>query len=114
MTAEAYEIVTMKKSQIKDLISVEVKCSHCSHGLYTATHSKYAGRQRTWMADHIAQHNDPTRALDITVDWDISAYCSVCDDGIGDVQVNDIESIQCVVCGTTWSIDGKDGELADE
>lgn len=59
------------------------------------------------LAKHEAQHG-PGRALDIIVDWEVSALCSVCEDGIGDVQLED-DGVTCQDCGTYWSIDGTDG-----
>lgn len=64
-------------------------------------------------SNHTAQH-DPGRAPDITVEWEISASCSVCEDTIGDIVVNDSDSIRCKDCGTTWSIDGSNGERDED
>lgn len=62
-----------------------------------------------FMMHHRSQY-EPGRAPDITVEWEISAYCSVCEDGIGDITQEDTETVYCRECGTTWSADGKDGE----
>lgn len=59
--------------------------------------------------NHADQYS-PGRAPDIAVDWTISACCSVCPDGIGDVELNDGESVVCKECNTTWSMDGTHGE----
>lgn len=56
----------------------------------------------------------PGRAPDISVDWEISACCSVCEDGIGDVVSEDSESLRCKECSTTWSMEGDSGERDDE
>lgn len=58
-------------------------------------------------SDHQKQHH-PDRAFDIEVQWNISALCSVCPDGIGKVTLED-EGIACQECGTYWSIDGTGG-----
>lgn len=58
---------------------------------------------------HTAQY-EPGRAPDITVDWEISACCSVCPDGIGKVVTNDSETVMCEECNTYWNIDGTCGE----
>jgi hypothetical protein len=62
---------------------------------------------------HHSGQYDTGRAPDITVDWEISACCSVCEDGVGTVVTNDSETVTCEECGTTWSIDGTAGELKD-
>jgi hypothetical protein len=62
--------------------------------------------------NHSRQY-DPGRAPDIAVDWEISACCSVCPDGIGDVRMEDSESVRCKECGTTWDIRGTSGERAE-
>lgn len=59
--------------------------------------------------NHSGQY-DPGRAPDISVDWVISAFCSVCEDGMGDIQQEDSETLHCTECGTTWNMDGEDGE----
>lgn len=70
-----------------------------------------------WRSLFLRSHTEqfePGRAPDITVDWTISASCSVCPDGIGDVVTNDSESVICNDCNTTWHIDGTSGELAEQ
>jgi hypothetical protein len=62
---------------------------------------------------HHADQYAPGRAPDITVDWEISACCSVCEDGVGKVVTNDSETVTCEECDTTWCIDGTAGELKD-
>lgn len=46
------------------------------------------------------------------MDWEPSAFCSVCADGIGDIVAED-EGLTCRDCGTTWGIDGKMGETSE-
>lgn len=53
---------------------------------------------------------EPGRAPDITVEWEISACCSVCEDGIGDIQQEDSETLRCTECGTVWDTHGQGGE----
>lgn len=62
---------------------------------------------------HRAQY-DPGRAPDITVEYELVAYCSVCEDGIGDIQQNDGETVRCKECGTAWHIDGTNGEREEK
>lgn len=57
--------------------------------------------------DHADQHK-PGRALDIEVEWDILADCSVCDDD-GNVSVDDEGGLTCESCGTHWTIEGRRG-----
>lgn len=66
--------------------------------------------QGIWDGTHAAQFG-PGRAPDIAIEWEISALCSVCPDGIGEVIVNDPESVICKECKTTWDMDGEQGEL---
>lgn len=73
------------------------------------THGPFADQ---YLAEHEAQHG-PGRALDISVDWEVSALCSVCEDGIGDVQLED-DGVNCQDCGTYWSIDGTNGHRDEE
>lgn len=63
--------------------------------------------------DHSYQF-EPGRARDISVDWEISALCSVCEDGIGEVEVNDSESLRCKECNTTWDMEGGNGEREEQ
>lgn len=58
--------------------------------------------------DHQEQHR-PGRALDIEVDWEPSATCSVCPDG-GDIHQDSSDTLECRQCGTVWDIDGSGGE----
>lgn len=63
--------------------------------------------------NHTAQY-EPGRAPDITVEWEISALCSVCEDAIGDIEVNDSDGVRCKDCGTTWSMDGTCGDRDED
>lgn len=67
---------------------------------------------RIFHANHGMQY-EPGRAPDIAVDWEISASCSICDDG-GEIEMNDGETIQCQTCKTIWTINGENGERDDQ
>lgn len=60
------------------------------------------------MSDYTPEHT-PGRAVDIAVGWEPRATCSVCEDG-GDIVINDVETLICNECDTTWSLKGTDGE----
>jgi len=62
--------------------------------------------------NHSGQY-DVGRAPDIAVDWEISALCSVCPDGIGTVVTIDSETIACEECNTHWNLDGTAGERSE-
>lgn len=64
---------------------------------------------RLFTRDHASQY-EPGRAPNIEVEYVISALCSVCEDGVGDIVDNDGESVRCEVCRTTWYVDGTGGE----
>ena len=64
-------------------------------------------------ANHSGQY-EPGRAPNISVDWVISACCSVCEDGMGDIQQEDSETLHCTECGTTWNMHGEDGEREEK
>jgi len=86
----------------------------CSEGDYVIfasqrTDSTDAVDGARWIRDHLDQHK-PGRAMDIAVDWEVSACCNVCEDEIGDVETDDGETLRCRECGTTWNIDGTNGE----
>ena len=70
---------------------------------------------REWPRDGVNEGrliNGPGRALDIEVDWEPSACCSVCADGVGDITQED-DGLRCHGCGTTWDMDGTGGETTD-
>lgn len=110
----AHEIIKTEKSVIngRSWTSVTSKCSLCGHMVFTGIWTDMLYNGRAQMPDHIDQHK-PGRALDIVVDWGVSAQCSVCDDGIGDI-VQDDEGLICRECRTFWNIDGTGGMLEDK
>lgn len=114
-TEAPHEIVTLSASDAASdgrvWVNVKVECSACDHVMFTGTWQPRAEARQSWIADHIAQHA-PGRALDIEVDWEPSALCSVCEDGIGDIDLAD-DGLACRECGTTWDIDGENGETND-
>lgn len=94
-------------------VSVEVRCSECAFVSFTAAPVSVVDARVSWIADHLRQHA-PGRALDIEVDWEPVASCSVCPDGIGGIEINDSESLRCAECGTAWDMDGKGGERHED
>ncbi|NWN87021.1 MAG: hypothetical protein HLX51_00540 [Micrococcaceae bacterium] len=109
---DAYEVVTLTQSEeIGNMISVASWCSACGTAVFTALPSKYAHVRRGFMQDHIDQHA-PGRAIDLDVQWQLYAQCTVCDDG--EIINEDSETLCCKQCDTTWSIDGTYGELVDD
>jgi hypothetical protein len=92
----------------------------CGYAMFTYGLRHFEGqpeKQDTYWRSLFTNHADqfdPGRAPDITVDWEISACCSVCEDKIGHVETNDSESVICKECGTTWHIDGTGGELKEQ
>lgn len=98
-----------------------IRCAaeDCSYAMHRIT--ARPEQEQTRIDDYLLElfrstHADqysPGRAPDIAVDWTISALCSVCPDGIGDVELNDGESVTCRECLTTWSMDGTHGELEE-
>lgn len=94
--------------------SVKFEClaEGCSHQIYTGLQADVEAKQFRGNRDHQDQHR-PDRALDIEVDWIVSACCSVCEDEIGKVE-DDGESLVCRECGTTWDRDGSDGYRNEE
>lgn len=89
-------------------VSLKVKCGQCSHTTFTSRLRQFMPSASDILFEHLKQH-EPGRAVDIEVDWEPSACCSVCDDGIGDIRQED-EGVTCLDCGTTWDLDGKGGE----
>lgn len=93
-------------------VGIRAECHICGYVVFTGALVRV---KRDWGAyllrGHYEQHA-PGRALDITVDWEVSADCSVCDDG-GDIRHED-DGLTCEKCWTTWSIDGTCGERADQ
>lgn len=89
--------------------SVRVTCDECGHTIYTWLPTSEMDTARL-LDDHLRQHA-PGRALDITVDWEPLASCSVCGDG-GDIHTVS-DGLECRRCGTSWEIDGTCGERAE-
>lgn len=88
--------------------ALKVQCNHCSYVTFTARRFDAMPTANEILEDHLSQHG-PGRALDIEVDWEPSANCSVCPDGIGTIKVSDDGGITCTECGTEWGLDGKGG-----
>ena len=113
--SEAREIITTTESRTgsRSWTNVVAECSVCGYKSFTAIWTDVFNRlnRRSWISDHLAQHG-PGRALDIEVDWEPSARCSVCADGIGDIEQED-EGLVCQECGTSWNLDGTGG-MTDE
>ena len=86
--------------------SIKASCTQCDYWILSWLPNDLPSDFIT--RDHAVQH-EPGRALDIDVDWVVSANCSVCDDGIGSVEVDADRHLECTDCGTCWSIKGKDG-----
>lgn len=95
--------------------SATIRCSERDATIFTSYRDTYGDPQdyaNRALRDHLDQHK-PGRALDIEVSWEPVAFCSVCEDGFGDIDHGDDASLVCKVCGTTWDIDGKQGERAE-
>lgn len=58
--------------------------------------------------------NTRAEVADIAVDWEVVAYCPVCEDEIGDIHVGDDATLVCRECGTAWDIDGRHGERSTD
>lgn len=96
---------------------IKAVCSECGRVIYlalpkrefpTRTDTEHAALELNMLRDHADQH-EPGRALDISVDWELVASCSVCEDG-GHV-IHTGEELMCERCCTTWSVDGTMGEI---
>ncbi len=88
-------------------VSVKASCPLCTHVVFTGGRP---GFDWSHILDrHLAQHQ-PGRARDIEVAWEPSAWCSVCEDGIGDIHHED-DGLVCRNCGTRWDINGTGGEI---
>lgn len=91
--------------------SAVIRCSEQDHTIFTSWRDTYGDPHdyaSRVLRDHLDQHK-PGRALDIEVSWEPVAFCSVCEDGIGNV-VQEDDGLTCRQCGTTWDMDGKQGE----
>ena len=110
MATATITITDMEPSDIfGPQVSVIASCSDCDFKLWTG-----GSPDRDWSHvadDHLRQH-DPDRAVDIEVDWEPVAYCSVCGNGLGDIHQED-DGLRCRDCGTTWDINGRNGERGE-
>lgn len=102
---------------VKDMYRVSCTAEGCHYlsSFVSTVHEEEFVRVRAEV--HFSNHTKqylPGSAPDIVVDWEISACCSVCEDGIGDIVTEDSESVYCKECGTTWSMDGTDGERKED
>lgn len=96
----------------REWMSLKVECGMCSHATFTSRLRKFMSSASDILAAHLSQH-EPGRALDIEVDWEPRATCSVCESG-GDIVMNDVETLICNECDTTWSLEGTDGERGND
>lgn len=90
--------------------SIKVECSECDYVAFTWVPAS-CKKDETRINRHLAQHG-PGRALDIEVDWQVLAECSVCEYG-GKVEADGEGGLTCEECGTYWDIDGSGGFLYD-
>lgn len=111
--AEA-EIEYRDSPHYTDIVSFTASCGMCDYVEFGAMNRKRLRPTASEvLADHLKQH-EPGRALDIEVDWEPSGICPVCDDGIGMIGWDeDGEGVKCKDCGTTWDLDGTNGERSD-
>lgn len=94
------------------LLTLECQVEGCTHLEYTGVRGDLDKFLVRSLRGHQEQHK-PGRALDIAVDWEVSALCSVCEDGVGDI-VREDEGVTCRECGTSWDLDGTDGRRDEE
>lgn len=95
--------------------NAKIQCSECNFTQWSSvrTSKVTAEEYATNSIRHHLETHEPGRAPDIEVEYEIVAYCSVCEDGLGDVEVVDIETLECAECNTVWYIDGTGGERED-
>lgn len=109
--AEA-EIEYRNSHHYTDIISFTASCGMCAYVVFGAMNrQRLRPTAAEVLADHLKQH-EPGRALDIEVDWEPSALCSVCEGG-GDIVMNDVETLICNECDTIWTLDGTNGERSE-
>ena len=108
------DVPTNQHQHIVDENYFRCAAPDCGYAMYTHPIRHRPEEQATefwenqWRRLHADQYA-PGRAPDITVDWEISACCSVCPDGIGDIKVEDSDTIRCEECATTWDMRGDNG-----
>lgn len=89
-----------------------VECIRCPGYILAGVGSlPIEGRIAAFERVHASQF-EPGKAPDITVDFEIVAECSICDDG-GDIGTVDSETVSCRDCGATWAMDGTGGETSE-
>lgn len=112
MVAEA-EVIRKKARPGSDRQMVYIHCSECKSMLWST--SVYLGEEPYTnleaIQDHLDQHNDPTRAPDIEyLEYNVEAWCTICEDRVGEVDFTSSGTLECNVCGTVWDSDGEHGE----
>ena len=98
-----------------DTYFAKIRCSECDFIQWSSVRTSKVTAEE-YATNSINRHletHEPGRAPDIDVEYVLSASCSVCEDGIGDVVQESSDSIECRECGTTWSDDGTYGELKE-
>lgn len=106
--------IEVERSAVPGIAAYTAVCGHCGYARFGATiHAAVRLSASDVLADHLAQHA-PGRAVDIEVDWEPSALCSVCEDGIGLIKPDDDGGLECEECGTVWDIDGTGGERSEK
>lgn len=99
-----------------DTYFATIKCSECSFIQWSSVRTSKVSAEE-YATNSIMRHletHEPGRAPDIDVEYVLSASCSVCEDGIGDVVQDSSEMLECRECGTTWSEDGTYGEKTEK
>lgn len=107
---------TMKvSSEAEGWSALMVSCTICPYTTFTSRRTGQVPTADEILAEHLAQH-EQGRALDIEVDWEPSACCPVCPDGIGRITWDSDagEGLICLDCKSTWDIEGKGGETRIE
>lgn len=106
--------IEFTQSTVSGIVPHTAVCGHCGYTRFGATlHATERPTASDVLADHLAQHA-PGRAVDIEVDWEPSALCSVCEDGIGLIKPDDDGGLECEECGTVWDINGTGGERSEK
>lgn len=120
MTATAEAPATNPHRPVEDGSFYRCFAAECDYSIYVYPLRRLSAERSAeywdvvWHSTHARQY-EPGNAPDIAVDWEVSACCSVCPDGIGDVVTDsDGDGVECKECGTHWNIDGTLGERAEE